>query len=138
MEKPDSRLTNSRMPPMVITFGLLRSKTGCSNLRFFRCSCTALWISGGTDDGPQSHSYVWIENERSMKKCVSVTQEMSDVYSKHRKALTSQLQAISPDAKVIDARKLLSPMLQLASSIWLPLGVGRIYGAIVAASCFFI
>mmetsp|Transcript_4859 Transcript_4859/g.8360 ORF Transcript_4859/g.8360 Transcript_4859/m.8360 type:complete len:107 (+) Transcript_4859:1063-1383(+) len=56
------------------------SKTGSSNLRFLRCSCTALWISSGTD-GPQSHS--------------------------------SQLQA-SPDAKVIDARKLASLILQLA------------------------
>lgn len=34
-----------------------------------------------------------------------------------RKVLTSQLQAISPDAKVIDARKLVSPILQFALSI---------------------
>mmetsp|Transcript_20810 Transcript_20810/g.34315 ORF Transcript_20810/g.34315 Transcript_20810/m.34315 type:complete len:80 (-) Transcript_20810:51-290(-) len=61
------------------------SKTGCSNLRFFRCSCTALWISGGTD-GPKSHS--------------------------------SQLHEISPDAKVIDARKLVSLIMQLALSVY--------------------
>ena len=36
-----------------------------------------------------------------------------------RKVLTSQLQAISPDAKVIDARKLVSPILQFALSIFL-------------------
>lgn len=41
---------------------------------------------------------------------------MTVTYAMSRKVLTSQLQAISPDAKVIDARKLVSPILQIALS----------------------
>jgi len=141
-ETPDSRFTNSRCCWMFNCCD--DSKTGSSNLRFLRCSCTALWISSGTD-GPQSHS--WLKRWSSIwsELVLKAAEQNYGENNKWRmwcvKVLTSQLQA-SPDAKVIDARKLASLILQLAlftvlveSSRGLT-RTGRRYNSVCEVLCF--